>query len=576
MLKEIRIQNFAIIENLVVNFEKGLNILTGETGAGKSIIIDALNLLVGGRADTDSIRTGEATALVEGIFQISDAEILAMVQDIGIESDDGEVHIKRQISNSGKNRCFLNDSQITVATLAKLGGRLVDLHGQHDHQALLHPEIHVELLDLFGKSKSSLDKFAKEFTDYQGQVKKLKSLKTDEQERLQREEFLGFQIAEINAANLSEDEEEEIKAEKNKLRHAEKIRSGLQQSQTLLSEQSGSILENLRQILKELEPLVEVDKDLAAPFERSQSAFYELEEVEDALRSHDRNLEFNPGRLEEIEDRLAEITGLKRKYGNDVLEILKKRDQFAAELEQLAGNEENMKQLSADILDKEKVVSKLAIALADKREAGAKSLKAGVEKELKELHMNGVRFGVKFSYPPDVGGFVEYRKEKLKPTSLGLGTLEFLFSPNPGEDLRPLAKIASGGELSRIMLALKSILNEQDTIPVMIFDEVDAGIGGRVAEKVGDKLKKVSETKQVFCITHLPQIAGMASCHYRVEKHVQGKRTRSGIRQLEFEERVEEVARMSSGEKITEASLKHARELILGDTPVKKTGKGKT
>ena len=265
---------------------------------------------------------------------------------------------------------------------------MVDLHGQHDHQALLHPEIHVELLDLFGKSKPSLDKFAKEFSDYQGQVKKLKSLKTDEQERLQREEFLGFQIAEINAANLSEDEEEEIKAEKNKLRHAEKIRSGLQQSQTLLSEQSGSILENLRQILKELEPLVEVDKeleplikvdkDLVAPFERSQSAFYELEEVEDALRSHDRTLEFNPGRLEEIEDRLAEITGLKRKYGNDVLEILKKRDQFAAELEQLAGNEENMKQLSADILDKEKVVSKLAIALADKREAGAKSLKAGV------------------------------------------------------------------------------------------------------------------------------------------------------------------------------------------------------
>jgi len=564
MLKEIRIQNFAIIENLVVNFKKGLNILTGETGAGKSIIIDALNLLVGGRADTDSIRSGEATALVEGIFQISDGETLAIVQEIGIESDEGEIHIKRQISNSGKNRCFLNDSQITVTTLAKLGDRLVDLHGQHDHQALLHPEIHVELLDLFGKSKPSLDKFAKEFANYQSQVKKLRSLKMDEQERLQREEFLGFQISEINAANLSEDEEEEIKAEKNKLRHAEKIRSAIQQSQTLLSEQSGSILENLRRILKELEPITEVDKDLLTPFELSQSAFYELEEVEDVLRSHDRTLEFNPSRLEEIEDRLAEITGLKRKYGNDVSEILKKRDQFAAELEQLAGNEENMKQLSADILSKEKIVSKLAIALAEKREAGAKSLKAGVEKELKELHMNGVRFGVQFSYPQDPEGFVEYRKEKLKPSPLGLGNLEFLFSPNLGEDLRPLAKIASGGELSRIMLALKSILNEQDTIPVMIFDEVDAGIGGRVAEKVGDKLKKVAETKQVFCITHLPQIAGMASSHYRVEKHVQGKRTRSGIRQLEFEERVEEVARMSSGEKITDASLKHARELILG------------
>ena len=565
MLKEIRIQNFAIIENLVVNFERGLNVLTGETGAGKSIIIDALNLLLGGRADTDSIRTGETTALVEGIFQIANEDILTMAREIGVEADEGEFHIKRQISNSGKNRCFLNDSQITVSTLAKIGNRLVDLHGQHDHQTLLHPEIHVDLLDLFGKSKPNRDEFSKKFQEYQNLVKTLQSLNTDEQERLQREEFLGFQISEIDAANLSKEEEEELKAEKNKLRHSEKIRSALQQSQSLLSEQSGSILESLRQVLKELEPLLDVDKDLASPFERSQSAFYELEEVEDALRSHDRTLNFDPARLEEIEDRLAEINGLKRKYGNDVAEILSKRDKFASELEQLAGNEESMKQLAADIVNKEKIVSKLAVELADKREAGAKSLKLGVEKELKELHMNGVRFGVDFSYSPDPKGFVEYRKEKLKPTSIGLGSLEFLFSPNPDEELRPLAKIASGGELSRIMLALKSILNKQDTVPVMIFDEVDTGIGGRVAEKVGDKLKKVAKTKQVFCITHLPQIAGMASTHYRVEKQVQGKRTRSGIRQLEFEERVEELARMSSGEKITEASLKHARELIQPD-----------
>ena len=372
------------------------------------------------------------------------------------------------------------------------------------------------------------------------------------------------EISEIDAANLSKEEEEEIKVEKNKLRHSEKIRSALQQSQTLLSEQSGSILESLRQILKDLEPLIEVDKELDSTFQRSQSAFYELEEVKDALRSHDRSLDFNPERLEEIEDRLAEINGLKRKYGNDISEVLAKRDQFATELEQLADNEENMNKLVKEIEKKEKIVAKLAIELADMRETGAKALKQGVEKELKELNMNGVRFGVDFNYPPDPQGFVQYHKEKLKPTSIGLGTLEFLFSPNPGEELRPLAKIASGGELSRIMLALKSILNKQDTIPVMIFDEVDTGIGGRIAEKVGAKLKKVAETKQVFCITHLPQIAGMASTHYRVEKKVQGKRTRAGIRQLEFAERVEELARMSSGEKITEASLQHAREFISG------------
>jgi len=321
-------------------------------------------------------------------------------------------------------------------------------------------------------------------------------------------------------------------------------------------------LDNLRQILKELEPLVELDTDLATPFEKSQSAFYELEDVEDILRSYDQSLDFNPDRLEKIEDRLAEINGLKRKYGNSISEIFSNREKFATELGQLAVNEKNTKKLAKEIHNKEMVVSKLAVELAEKREIGAKFLKQGVEKELTELHMSGVRFGVDFNYPPDAEGFVEYHKTKLKPTSVGLGTLEFLFSPNPGEELRPLAKIASGGELSRIMLALKSILNKQDTIPVMIFDEVDTGIGGRVAEKIGDKLKKVAENKQVFCITHLPQIAGKASTHFRVEKQTEGKRTRSGIRQLDFEERVEELARMSSGEKITKASLQHARELI--------------
>ena len=562
MLKEIRIQNFAIIENIMVNFESGLNVLTGETGAGKSIIIDALNLLLGGRADVDSIRTGETNALVEGFFQITNKETLSLVQEIGVEPEDGELYIKRQISNSGKNRCFLNDSQITVSTLAKIGNRLVDLHGQHDHQTLLHPEIHVDLLDLFGKSKNFRDVYSKEFLEYQSLVKNLKSLNTDEQERLQREEFLDFQISEIDAANLSEEEEETIKGEKNKLRHSEKIRETLQHSQTLLSNQSGSILDNLRQILKELEPLIELDTDLASPFEKSQSAFYELEDVEDILRSYDQSLDFNPDRLEKIEDRLAEINGLKRKYGNSISEIFSKREKFATELGQLAVNEKNTKKLAKEIHNKEMVVSKLAVELAEKREIGAKFLKQGVEKELTELHMSGVRFGVDFNYPPDAEGFVEYHKTKLKPTSVGLGTLEFLFSPNPGEELRPLAKIASGGELSRIMLALKSILNKQDTIPVMIFDEVDTGIGGRVAEKIGDKLKKVAENKQVFCITHLPQIAGKASTHFRVEKQTEGKRTRSGIRQLDFEERVEELARMSSGEKITKASLQHARELI--------------
>ncbi|MBT5375998.1 MAG: DNA repair protein RecN [Nitrospinaceae bacterium] len=562
MIKELRIKNFAIIENLAVNFETGLNVLTGETGAGKSIIIDALNLLLGGRADTDSIRSGESMAFVEALFEVTDPITLALIKDSGIEMEDNELLIKRQISNAGKNRCLLNDSTVMVSTLAKIGDRLVDLHGQHDHQTLLHPEVHVDLVDLYGKTKAVREEFLQSFSDYQAQKKTLLSMNLDEQERLQKEEFLSFQLSEIDNAGLSEEEETDIKAESSKLKHAEKIRASLQQSQSLLSDENGSIIENLGKVLKELESVVTIDPDLENTFERSRSAFYELEEVVESLRGYDRSLEFNPNRLEEIEDRLAEINGLKRKYGNTIPEILVRRNQMAEELEQLNCNEENRQALEAELKQKEQVIAKLAIKLAEKRESSSQKLTRSIEKELKELSMNNVQFGVRFDYPPDADGFILFRKETLKPSPTGLGTLEFLFSPNPGEELRPLAKIASGGELSRVMLALKSILNDQDTVPVMIFDEVDTGIGGGIAEKVGVKLQKVAKTKQVFCITHLPQIAGMGSSHFRIEKEIKGKRTRSGIRQLEHEERVEELARMSSGETISNASLEHAREML--------------
>ncbi len=562
MLKEIRIRNFAIIENIEVSFEKGLNVLTGETGAGKSIILGALNLLLGERADTDSIRSGETTAFVEGAFEVVDPTTLKLIEDSGVEIEEGELLIKRQISNSGKNRCLLNDSSVSVSTLAKIGDRLVDLHGQHDHQALLHPEIHVDLLDLFGKSKELRDKFFKGFSEYQEQTKKFKSMKMDEQEQIHREEFLSFQLKEIDEAGISQEEEDNIRAEGHKLKHTERIRASVQQGQNLLTDENGSIMENLGRVLKELESVLDIDPGMKETVERSRSTFYELEEVVVSLRNYDNSLEFNPNRLEEIEDRIAEINGLKRKYGSKVSEILKRRNEIAEELKQLASNEENMRALEEELAKKETLLSKLAIKLAKQRESAANKLKNCVEKELKELSISNVQFGVHFDYPGDQEGFIMFRKQKMKPTATGLGTLEFLFSPNPGEDLRPMAKIASGGELSRVMLALKSILNDQDTIPVMIFDEVDTGIGGGVAEKVGTKLQKVAKAKQVFCITHLPQIAGMASSHFRIEKEIKGKRTHSTIRQLDAEERVEELARMSSGEKITDASLEHAREML--------------
>ena len=545
-----------------MSFGKGLSVLTGETGAGKSIIIDALNLLLGGRADTDSIRSGETTALVDAVFEVTDPITRDLILESGIEMDGSELLIKRQVSNTGKNRCLLNNSSVTVSTLAKIGNRLVDLHGQHDHQTLLHPEVHIELLDLYGKCNNFRDEFSKIFFEHQAQTKILGSMKMGEKELIQKQEFLSFQLKEIDEANLSKEEEEELKSNRNKLKHAGQIREGLQKSQSLLNHEGGSIIESLGQVLKELESVQNIDSGLAGLVEQSRSAFYELEDVVESLRNYDQSLEFNPSRLEEIEDRLAEINELKRKYGNDIVEILRRREEIDKELEQLTSNEENMKALQDELKKKETVLSKLGIQLAEKREAAAKNLSRSVEKELKELSMINVKLDVRFDYQADPESFILFRKEKTKATLNGLGTLEFLFSSNQGEEMRPLAKIASGGELSRVMLALKSILNDQDTVPVMIFDEVDTGIGGSVAEKVGIKLQKVAITKQVFCITHLPQIAGMALSHFRVEKEVKGKRTRSTIRQLKHKERLEELARMSSGEKITEASLEYAREML--------------
>ena len=562
MLKEIKISHFAIIENLRVEFRPGLNVLTGETGAGKSILMNALNLILGGRADTDFIRSGESTATVEALFETSDPAIFEDVQSLGIDVGEGELLIKRTVSHGGKSRCYINDSSITVATLAKIGNRLVDIHGQHDHQTLMRAETHVDLLDRYGKTLTAREEFAQEFLEYQTCLRDLKAMRALEQSRKERQELLSFQLAEIDQAGLSVEEEEEIKQERNKLRHAEKLHQSLETTLNQLTETEGSALEQIGWAQKEFESLLDIDPSLAKQAERAQTAYCELEEMVDELRTYLRTIEFNPPRLEEIDDRLAEINGLKRKYGMDIPNILQKREQIAQELESLGSNQEKMELVQNEIARREKTLESQAIALAEKREKTAKDFKKNVEKELRDLNMAQVQFGVRFEYPSDPEGFVRFRGEQVKLLPTGIGTTEFLFSPNPGEELRPLVKIASGGELSRVMLALKSILHEQDPVPVMVFDEVDTGIGGQVAEKVGIKLEKVAQGKQVFCITHLPQIAGLASAHYLVQKTVKGNRTHSSIEELNYDQRVEEIARMSGGEKITAATLKFAREMI--------------
>ncbi len=562
MLKEIHITHFAIIDTLRVEFLPGLNVLTGETGAGKSILIDALNLILGGRGDKDAIRSGETSLSVEALFHTEDEILLRLLNELGIEANDREILIKRTLSHAGKTRCFVNDSSLTLASLAKIGQRLVDIHGQHDHQALLRTETHLELLDQCGKTVAAKETLARLHADWQADRKRLQELQASERDRLQKEEFLKFQLAEIDNAGLGPSEEEELKAEKNRLLHAEKLSRGLESTQALLADADGSVLELLRKVQRELEACAAVDSTLNKPSERAQNAYFEVEELLEETRAYRRTIEFNPARLEEIEDRLAEINGLKRKYGADVPEILKRRDALAGELETFSGSEETQNRLKESIAEKESELEQQAVELARERERTAKEIQKKVEKELKDLNMTQVRFGVRFEYEPDPEGCVHFREQRVRLHPTGIGSMEFLFSPNPGEQLRPLAKIASGGELSRVMLALKSTLNEQHPVPVMVFDEVDTGIGGNVAEKVGIKLRKVARGKQVFCITHLPQIAGMASAHYRVQKTVKDKRTHSVIERLDHEQRVREIARMSGGEKITDVTLKHAEQMI--------------
>lgn len=562
MLQEIRITNFAIIENLAIEFHSGLNVLTGETGAGKSIIIDALNLILGGRADTDTIRSGASTATVEACLTLDDPNTLAMIADLGIEVENGQVIIKRIISNNDKNRAYLNNSNLTVAALSKIGDRLIDIHGQHDHQSLLHPETHVDLLDHYGKLLADRDAFAEHYTAYQKKIQTLGQMQTNQGERLQKQDLLNFQIGEIDKTGLSVGEDDALKNEKNKLNHAEKLHQSVQNALDTLVDAEGSALELLGRVNRELQSLPEIDPALKTQAQRGQTAFLEAQELAEELRDYQRTIEFNPARLEEIEDRLAEINGLKRKYGNDIATILEYRETIGNELEALSMGEESMDTLKTEIQSQQKVLAGLAIELAKQREQAAEKLEKDVEKELRDLSMKHVQFGVRFLYEPDAEGFTTYKNKKTRTHANGIGEIEFLFSPNPGEELRPLAKIASGGEISRVMLALKSILNDQDPVPVMVFDEVDIGISGGVAEKVGAKLKKISKQKQILSITHLPQIAGMADSHYRVHKTVSGKRTRSTIIELDYEHRVEEIARMSGGETITETTLKHAREMI--------------
>ncbi|GKU81130.1 DNA repair protein RecN [Niallia sp. NCCP-28] len=552
MLSELSIKNFAIIDSLSISFQKGLTVLTGETGAGKSIIIDAINLLVGGRGSSEFVRHGEEKAEIEGLFYIDEGHpCFKKMQEFGVDIEEGTIILRRDIALSGKSVCRINGKLITISTLREIGSSLIDIHGQHEHQELMDETRHLNLLDTFAINEIS--KVIKEYEEvYEAYVqtkKKLSKLTENEQQMAQRLDLLQFQHEEITNANLRIQEDEELMEERKRLMNYERIFDSIQTSyNSLRGEQKG--LDWLGEAMGHLEDAATLDTEYKTMAESVSNSYYILEDVASKLRNSLDFLEYDPERLNEIESRLNEINGLKRKYGKTVEEIVQYAAKIAEELETLQNKETHIDKLEKELMSLHSDLLVEANELTVLRKMAAERLTDDIHKELKELYMEKTIFEVK----------IKQNEERV--TKIGIDEVEFYISTNPGEPLKPLSKIVSGGELSRMMLALKSIFSKHQGITSIIFDEVDTGVSGRVAQAIAEKIAHVSNDSQVLCISHLPQVAAMADTHLFIAKNIQDGRTSTTVNPLAKQDKIKEIARMISGTEITELTKKHAKELL--------------
>ncbi len=556
MLSELRIENFAIIDRLELSFTAGLNILTGETGAGKSIIVDALELLLGARADLDQIRTGSDQAVVEAVISLPEQWVLRKTlqeQDF-LNPHEEELILRRVISRSGKGRIQVNGHLITLTTLQEIGRGLVDIHGQHDHQSLLYSDHQRELLDAYGRLLPLKEQYASLYREWRDLRVELESLERLRHEKDQRMEYLQYQVEEIRSAHLQPGEDIALEQERAVLAHSQKLSEYAESAYQILYESDPSILEGLLKTGSHLKGIQEIDHRFTGTLELLEAAQTQVKEVVERLRHYKSGIEHDPDRLQQIEERLYQIGKLKKKYGPTLEDVLSQLSKLNQELSLLEHHEEKSQALKKASHEKEEKVFELATRLTGSRTQTAKRFKAEMEKELKHLGMGHTELVV------NVDRFNPSQADELGPH--GADRIDFLIASQTGEELRPLNKVASGGELSRVMLAIKTILAEVDQVPVLIFDEVDAGVGGAVAEAVGRRLKSIARTHQVFCITHLPQIAMLADGHYRVEKVMETGRTVTRVSKLDHSERVQEIARMLGGKEITPITLQHARELL--------------
>jgi len=563
MLRELRIKNFAVIDEAALDLGPGLNVLTGETGAGKTIVLSALGLISGGRVSSDIIRHGEDEAGVEALFGSLPEALRHRLREGGY-GDGDEMVIKRVVSRSGKNRIYLNGSLCPAAFLSEAGGCLIHIYGQHEHQALLRAETHLQLLDSYGGLETKAEEMKERYRSLGLAWNSLKQAKELLEKRKREEELMRAQAQEIAQARLQAGEEEDLKARKNVLIHAEKLFQGCKEGEDLLYEGEDALVSRLGRYALRLRELANIDSGLNEAVELLNSSQAQLQEATTVLRRYTGKIQFEPAALEQLEDRLGEINRLRRKYNGAIEDILKIQEQVEADLKALDRGEEEIPALERAFEKARQSAWQTAEALSVERKKIAKKFKKEMEKEVEGLGMAGTVFEVRFLKEDGDGYEPPFLVGGRRVNEQGMDQVEFYFSPNPGEEVKPLAKIASGGELSRLMLAVKSLVLTQGDIPTLLFDEVDAGIGGRVAEIVGKKLKKVAASHQVLCVTHLPQIAALADSHYVVQKEVVKGRTFTTVQKLNDKERIAEVARMLGGVKVTEKARRHAEEMVKG------------
>ncbi len=550
MLSNLYIENIAVIEKTSIDFKKGLNVMTGETGAGKSIVIDSINAVLGNRTSKELIRTGAYSAFVSAEFTNLSEKALAVIDEAGFELEDGELLIQREISTTGKNKCRINGRPATVSTLKEIGVQLINIHGQHESYELMSPELHISYIDKLAGLESEIEAYQEVYKKYKKLSAELKKATVDESERERKIDLLKYQIDELEDADLRDGEYEELNEQKAVLQNSEKIIEAIMSSRALMNgdEESSGVLENLQEINSQLSDISEYMSEVEPINSRIESAIYELEDCLSELTGLTDLVDTDGGSLDSIEERLDLIYTLGKKYGSTIKEMLDFLDKAKKELNALVMYDENREALIKECDKAYKEAEKLAKALSEKRRATSSKFADKVCEEMAFLDMPNVKLVVV--------------QESCELNSLGCDNIEFLISTNPGEPPKPISKIASGGELSRMMLAVKNVLSDKDDIDTLIFDEVDTGISGSAAQKVGLKLREVSKSRQVLCVTHLAQIAAMGNSHFKISKSVRDEKTFTKVEELDHEGRKQELARIIGGTEMTKASLDYAEEML--------------